>query len=66
MKTFIFMNEQLHKKKPKHGVISVQVENHPTLYVNYVHITGDCIVRYDPEGCPDIKTHLVKAWIEID
>lgn len=40
-KTIIFMNEQLHAKKPKHGVITVK-QGRKKWYGNKIELHSDC------------------------
>jgi hypothetical protein len=83
-KILIFMNEQLHARIPKHGVMTVQdgmlqhvaeeidlrIGLYPKVWLhekdNKITISGKRIkILYKPELCSEIKTHKVKAWIEV-
>lgn len=82
-KVIIYMNEQLHARVPKHGVMTVQ-HGSAKWYTNEIDlklsisakvylrqdegitVAGRKIrVLYKPELCSDVKSHEVKAWIEV-
>lgn len=69
-KLFMFMNEEIKKKKPSRPVIVVQREGQQTESNEVELACPHCYTRigrvvYDPKGNPEVKTHLVKAWVEI-
>lgn len=65
MKAYIFMNEQIRKRKPDGPVIRVQRE-HSYDEANRVFIHGPSVVRFDQRGPPIALEHHVTAWIEAD
>jgi hypothetical protein len=67
MKVFIYMNEQIKKRKPTRPVIVLmRGSDLGTVAGNTVVINGPSIVRFDPRGLPFADGHHVTAWIEAD
>lgn len=66
MRAFIFMTDEIRKKRPTEPVIRVQLEDGRYLDTNHVRFRGMATIQYSPNGCPAIESHLVKAWAETD
>lgn len=65
MKTYVFMNEHIRDPHTDKPVIRVQRRGRGKDYYA-VEIHGPSRVVHDPKGCPAIKTHTVRAWIETE